>query len=304
LPYDEKLVEQGRNFSNKIWNAFRLVKGWETGKSEVPVAAIHWFRARLNAAIAEVLEHYDKFRMSDALLATYNLIWNDFCSQYLEMVKPAYVNGAAQPVDPKTYQATIGFFDELMRLAHPWIPFISEEIWQSLAARNEGDSICVQPFPKGGEADPEILGTFEILTELVSWVRNTRQSKQLSPKESLPLGIRTATPERYAPIEPLIRKLANIDTITYTREVSGMTYVIKGDEFGLDLGGNLDAESERENLQKELEYTLGFRKSVEAKLSNERFVANAKPEIVEREKAKLADADAKIQAIREALNKL
>ncbi|MBX2951491.1 MAG: valine--tRNA ligase [Leadbetterella sp.] len=304
LPYDEKLVEQGRNFSNKIWNAFRLVKGWETGPADVPAAAIRWFRARLNAAIAEVREHYDKFRMSDALLATYNLIWNDFCSQYLEMVKPAYVNGAAQPVAPETYEATIGFFDELMRLAHPWIPFISEEIWQSLSARAEGDSICIRAFPKGGEADPEVLGTFELLTELVSWVRNTRQSKQISPKESLPLQIKTGTPERFAPIEALIRKLANIDVITYPDDVSGMTYVIKGDEFGLDLGENLDAESERENLQKELEYTRGFRKSVETKLSNEKFVANAKPEVVEREKAKLADADAKIQALQEALQKL
>jgi len=304
LPYDEKLVEQGRNFSNKIWNAFRLVKGWETGAGEVPVAAIKWFRARLNAAIAEVREHYEKFRMSDALLTTYNLIWNDFCSQYLEMVKPAYADGVAQPVAPETYNATIGFFDELMRLAHPWIPFISEEIWQSLADRSAGDSICIQPFPKGGEADAGILGNFEILSELVSWVRNTRQSKQISPKESLPLEIRTTAPERYRPLEPLIMKLANISTITYAHEVSGMTYVIKGDEFGLDLGGNLDTESEKENLQKELEYTLGFKKSVEAKLSNEKFVANAKPEVVEREKAKLADADAKIQAIREALQKL
>lgn len=304
LPYDEKLVEQGRNFSNKIWNAFRLIKGWETGEGETSGPAIKWFRARMNAAIAEVREHYDKFRMSDALLTTYNLIWNDFCSQYLEMVKPAYVNGAAQPIDRETYEATIGFFDELMRLAHPWIPFISEEIWQSLAERSEGDSICIQPFPKGGEADPEILTDFEILAELVSWVRNTRQSKQISPRESLALVIKTPTPERYVRIEALIIKLANISAITYPGAVSGLTYVIKGDEFGLDLGGNLDTESEKQNLQKELEYTHGFRKSVEAKLSNEKFVANAKPEIVEREKAKLADAVAKIQAIQEALNKL
>ena len=304
LPYDEKLVEQGRNFSNKIWNAFRLVKGWETGQAEPQAAAIKWFRARLNAAIAEVREHYDKFRMSDALLTTYNLIWNDFCSQYLEMVKPAYVNGAAQPVAPETYEATIGFFEELMRLAHPWIPFISEEIWQSLAARTEGDSICIQPFPKGGEADSAILADFEILTELVSWIRNTRQSKQISPKESLPLEIKTQVPERYVSIESLIMKLANVNKVTYAPAVSGLTYVIKGDEFGLDLGGNLDAESEKQNLQKELEYTLGFRRSVEAKLSNEKFVANAKPEVVEREKAKLADAVAKIQAIEEALTKL
>ncbi len=304
LPYDEKLVEQGRNFSNKIWNAFRLVKGWETGRGESSAAAIQWFRARLNAAIAEVREHYDKFRMSDALLTTYNLIWNDFCSQYLEMVKPAYVNGTARPVDQETYDATIGFFDELMRLAHPWIPFISEEIWQSLTARAEGSSICVQPFPAGGELDTEVLADFEILTELVSWIRNTRQSKQISPKESLPLEIKTLAPGRYMAVASLIMKLANIRTITYTGEVSGMTYVIKGDEFGLDLGDNLDAESEKQNLQKELEYTQGFKKSVEAKLSNEKFMANAKPEVVEREKAKLADAEAKIQAIRETLNKL
>lgn len=304
LPYDEKLVEQGRNFSNKIWNAFRLVKGWETGRGESSAAAVQWFRARLNAAIAEVREHYDKFRMSDALLTTYNLIWNDFCSQYLEMVKPAYVNGAARPIDQETYDATIGFFDELMRLAHPWIPFISEEIWQNLTARAEGDSICVQPFPAGGEPDAEVLADFEILTELVSWVRNTRQSKQISPKESLPLEIKTQAPQRYQSVAPLIMKLANISTITYTQEVSGLTYVIKGDEFGLDLGENLDAESEKQNLQKELEYTQGFKRSVEAKLSNEKFVANAKPEVVEREKAKMADAEAKIQAIREALNKL
>lgn len=304
LPYDEKLVEQGRNFSNKIWNAFRLVKGWEVGEGESSAPAIRWFRARLNAAIAEVREHYEKFRMSDALLTTYNLIWNDFCSQYLEMVKPAYTDGQAQPIDKPTYDATIAFFDELMRLAHPWIPFISEEIWQNLAPRDENDSICIQSFPQGGEASADILADFEILSELVTWIRNTRQNKQLSPKESLPLSVKTKQKERYSNLEFLIRKLANISTIAYAEEVSGLTHVIRGDEFGLDLGGRLDAGQEKENLHKELEYAKGFRQSVQAKLSNERFVASAKPEVVEREKAKLADAEARIQAIEEALTKL
>ncbi len=304
LPYDEKLVEQGRNFSNKIWNAFRLVKGWEVGEGESSAPAIRWFRARLNAAIAEVREHYEKFRMSDALLTTYNLIWNDFCSQYLEMVKPAYTDGQAQPIDKATYDATIAFFDELMRLAHPWIPFISEEIWQNLAPRDENDSICIQSFPQGGEASADILADFEILSDLVTWIRNTRQSKQLSPKESLPLSVKTRQKERYSNLGSLIRKLANISTIAYSEEVSGLTHVIRGDEFGLDLGSRLDAGQEKENLHKELEYAKGFRQSVQAKLSNERFVANAKPEVVEREKAKLADAESRIQAIKEALTKL
>ncbi len=304
LPYDEKLVEQGRNFSNKIWNAFRLVKGWEVGNGENSSTAVKWFRARLNATIAEAKDHYDKFRMSDALLTTYNLIWNDFCSQYLEMEKPSYVDGAAQPVSQETYDATVEFFDELMRLAHPWIPFISEEIWQSLKERADGESICVQPFPKGGAVEEDVLANFEILTELVSWVRNTRQSKGISPKESLPLEIKTNSPKRYVWVESLILKLANINSISYSDEVHGITNVIKGDEFGLDLGENLDTEAEKATLLKDLEYNQGFKRSVESKLANEKFVANAKPEIIERERAKLADAEAKIKAIEEALGKM
>jgi valyl-tRNA synthetase len=304
LPYDEKLVEQGRNFSNKIWNAFRLIKGWEVGNGENTATAVKWFRARLNAAIAEATEHYEKFRMSDALLTTYNLIWNDFCSQYLEMVKPAYADGVAQPVSQETYDATVEFFDELMRLAHPWIPFITEEIWQSLKERAEGESICVQAFPKGGNVDEEVLANFDILTELVSWIRNTRQSKGISPKESLPLEIKTNSPRRYVWIESLIIKLANISSIGYADEVQGISNVIKGDEFGLDLGENLDMEAEKATLLKDLEYNQGFKRSVENKLANEKFVANAKPEIIERERAKLADAEAKIKAIEESLSKM
>jgi valyl-tRNA synthetase len=309
LPYDEKLVEQGRNFSNKMWNAFRLVKGWNVSDSQntpqVNVVAVQWFESKLNAAIAEALDHYDKFRMSDSLLVTYNLIWNDFCSQYLEMVKPAYVNGESLPIDAQTYEATLSFIDVLMRLVHPWTPFISEEIWQNIQARADKATICTQEFPKGGAVNAELLADFEIVFELVSWVRNTRQSKQLSPKDALPLSIKTANASRYDSLVDLIKKMANISDVTFTSESNNsISLVLKGDEFGIDLGESLDVEAEIENLQKELEYTLGFKKSVEAKLSNERFVANAKGDIVEREKAKLEDALAKIKAIEDALAKL
>ncbi len=315
LPYDEKLIEQGRNFSNKMWNAFRLVKGWNINSNGIPSpvegslrsnqTAILWFRAKLNSSIAEAHDHYDKFRMSDALLVTYNLIWNDFCSQYLEMIKPAYIDGQSLPIDQVTYEATLVFFDELMRLVHPWTPFISEEIWQNMSRRAKNDSICIQDFPKGGEVDPKILADFEILFELVSWVRNTRQSKQISPKEALPLSINTKDASKFDHLIDLIKKMANLSEIAFVKNsVNGMSMVIKGDEFGIDVGEGLDVEAEIENLKKELEYSQGFKKSVEAKLSNERFVANAKVDIVEREKAKLADADAKIKAIKEALTKL
>ncbi len=309
LPFDEKLVEQGRNFSNKIWNAFRLVKGWEISSEETQsggnASAIRWFRARLNTTVAEVLDHYDKYRMSDALLSTYNLIWNDFCSQYLEMVKPAYVDGKSLPIDQQTYDTTLDFFDELMRLVHPWMPFITEEIWHSIQPRGEKASICVEAFPKGGDIDKDILADFDILSELISWIRNTRNSKQISPKEALPLSIKAETPSRYDHLVALIKKLGNITEITFVTEaVKGQSLVIKADEFGLDLGGNLDVESEKESLQKELEYIIGFKKSVEAKLSNERFVANAKGDIVQREKDKLADADSKIKVLEEAIRKL
>lgn len=309
LPYDEKLVEQGRNFSNKMWNAFRLVKGWNVSDTQntpqINIVAGQWFESKLNAAIAEALDHYDKFRMSDSLLVTYNLIWNDFCSQYLEMVKPAYVNGESLPIDAQTYEVTLIFIDVLMRLVHPWTPFISEEIWQNIQTRAEKATICTQEFPKGGEVNGELLADFDIVFELVSWVRNTRQSKQLSPKDALPLSIKTVNGSRYDSLIDLIKKMANISEVTFNSESkNSISLVLKGDEFGIDLGESLDVEAEIENLQKELEYTLGFKKSVEAKLSNERFVANAKGDIVEREKAKLEDAMAKIKAIKESLANL
>jgi valyl-tRNA synthetase len=307
LLFDEKLCEQGRNFCNKIWNAFRLVDGWSTENGERKTGndlAVAWFRSRLNQVIPEIIDHYEKFRMSDGLLASYNLVWDDFCSQYLEMIKPAYIDGQAQPIDQVTYDATLEFFDELMRLLHPWMPFITEEIWQNIKQRGENESICRAEFPIGGEVNTEILEDFSILSELISFIRNTRNAKQISPKEALPLNIKASSTNRYEQLASLIQKLGNISEITYNQAIEGASTVIKGDEFVIDLGSNIDAEAEKQKLTEELNYTEGFKKSVLAKLSNERFVANAKPEIVENERKKLADAEAKIKLLEEALKKL
>ncbi|GAB2641129.1 valine--tRNA ligase [Emticicia sediminis] len=313
LPFDEKLCEQGRNFSNKIWNAFRLIQGWETqstvdSQQSTVISnrlAVTWFKTKMNKVVAETLDHYNKFRMSDALMSTYNLIWDDFCSLYLEMIKPAYVDGKGLPIDQETYDATLEIFDELMRLIHPWMPFISEELWQSIKERNANDSICLAQFPQGGEVNESLLADFELLYEIVSTVRNTRNSKQISPKEALPLAVKTENQARYETLSGLIKKMANISDIQYVSDkADGMSFVIKGDELTIDLGKNLDVEEEKAALQKDLDYIIGFKKSTEAKLSNERFVQNAKPEIIEKERQKLTDAETKIKALEEALAKL
>jgi valyl-tRNA synthetase len=305
LPYDDKLVEQGRNFCNKIWNAFRLVKGWEIDQNlsapQGSELAVKWFDSKLNVTLAEVQDHFTKFRISDALNAVYKLIWDDFCAQYLEMIKPAY----EQPIDKATFEATLEFFDQLMRLAHPFMPFISEEIWQNIREREANDSICIAPFPQAKEADAALLNDFEILFELISGIRNLRNSKNISPKVALPLAIRTDSKGRYETLEALIVKLAHIETITYVAgESEGTSFRVKSDEFFVNLADELDVETERENLQRELDYTQGFLNSVIKKLSNERFVQNAKGDIVEKERQKQADAEAKIVTLKEALLRL
>jgi valyl-tRNA synthetase len=304
LLFDEKLVEQGRNFSNKIWNAFRLVKGWtisEQSATDSQQLAIRWFESKLNTTLLEIEDHFSKFRISDALQAIYKLIWDDFCSQYLELIKP----GFEQPIDRTTYEATISFFEQLMRLAHPFMPFITEEIWQEIRERQSGDSICIAPFPKADAVDSQILIDFETLFDVISNVRNIRNAKQISPKTELPLAIKTSAPERFKVLESLIQKMANVSTISYVSEKSdGLSFLIKGDEFFVDIAGEIDIEQEIVNTQKELLYNVGFRDSTVKKLSNEKFVANAKPDVVDRERQKLADAEAKIQALEQRLRDL
>ncbi|MCF0061939.1 valine--tRNA ligase [Dyadobacter chenwenxiniae] len=308
LPYDDKLVEQGRNFGNKIWNAFRLVKTFQVSENLESLAqpegsqlAIQWFEGKLNQTILEVQDHFSKFRISDALNSVYKLIWDDFCAQYLEMIKP----GFEQPIDKQTYDATLEFFDRLMRLLHPFMPFISEEIWQNIIERKEKDSICIAPFPQAANIEQQLLNDFEILFEIISAVRNLRNAKNISPKIALPLSIRTDNHDRYAALQPLIQKLANVENINYVNdEGEGTAFRVKSDEFFVNLADELDVATEKENLQRELEYTQGFLDSVIKKLSNERFVQNAKGDIVEKERQKQADAEAKLETLKEALARL
>lgn len=305
LPYDEKLVEQGRNFCNKIWNAFRLVKGWTVDSSlptpEGSALAVKWFDSKLNQTLAEVQDHFAKFRISDSLNSVYKLIWDDFCAQYLEMIKP----GFEQPIDAETFEATLEFFDKLMRLAHPYMPFISEEIWQNIRERQEKESICVAEFPAAGAVDISLLANFEVLFELISAVRNLRNTKNISPKVELPLAVKSDQPELYKGLETLVRKLANVAEINFVAEQApGMSFLIRSDEFFINLEGEIDVEAERENLTKELAYTEGFLSSVAKKLSNERFVQNANADVVEKERQKMADAEAKIVTLKEALVRL
>lgn len=293
LLFDEKLCEQGRNFCNKIWNAFRLVKSWEVdcNSQTTHTLAIEWFSSKLNATIAEVHDDFGKFRLSEALNKTYKLIWDDFCSQYLEMIKPPF----GSPIDKNTYDATIGFFEKLMTLAHPFMPFISEEIWQELRSRQANDSICIASYPSAGAVDMAILQNFEILLEIVSNVRNIRNTKGISPKQSLPLRIKTQNVSLYQSVEGLLKKLANIESITFITDTpKGSSFIVKVDEFLVDLGQDTDIEAERTALQNELDYVLGFKKSVEAKLSNEQFLQNAKAEVVDKERQKLRDIGQKI----------
>ncbi len=310
LMFDEKLVEQGRNFSNKIWNAFRLVKGWTVDPSLPRVAqnelSIAWFNAKFNQTLTEVEDLFSKFRISEALQTIYKLIWDDFCSQYLELIKPAF----EQPIDQITFDATIEFFEKLMGLAHPFMPFITEEIWQDIRKRELGESICVAPFPKPGVIDQQILTSFEEFFEIISNVRNVRNAKQISPKTALPLTIKTTLPGRLQPFESLIRKMVTISVISYvddlpdTESSASISFLIKSDEFFVNIAGQIDTEQEITNTRKDLDYNIGFRDSVLKKLSNEKFVANAKPDVIERERQKLADAEAKIQSLKQRLTDL
>ena len=301
LPFDEKLCEQGRNFCNKVWNAFRLVKSWEIDPAlgNKNALAASWFESRFNVVLGEVEDHFTKFRLSDALNSVYKLIWDDFCAQYLEMIKPEY----GQPIDAPTYEATLDFFDKLMRLTHPFMPFITEEIWQNIRPRAQKESICVASYPKAGATNQAILTDFDVVFELVSKIREIRNSKQVSPKTKLPLSVRTQTPNRFVALADLVCKLANTSALEFVQQkVDGATsFLIKADEFYVNLATEIDPEAERERMQKELVYNEGFKKSVTAKLANARFVQNANAEVVERERQKLADAESKIKALTEAL---
>jgi valyl-tRNA synthetase len=309
LLFNESDCEQGRNFANKVWNAFRLINGFVVAEGlEAPQssqAAVSWFENKLSEQLVIINDHYDKYRMSDALMATYKLIWDDFCAWYLEAIKPEFVDGKSLPIDKTTYDATIHYLEAMLKIVHPWMPFIAEEIWHLIKERSEMDCIIVAEWPKAkAELDQRQLAEFEVSKELVTMVRNVRAQKQMSPKEKLEVIERSEATRSY--FDEVIVKLANLSAFSYTTDkVEGaFSFQIKTTEFFIPLANNLDKEEETVRLTKDLEYNKGFLKSVQVKLANEKFVANAKPEIIASERKKESDALLKIKTIEEQLKAL
>ena len=300
IMYDDKLVEQGRNFCNKIWNAFRLVKGWEVDENierpEVCAMADRWFESRLNSTIAEINDLFEKFRISEALMAVYRLFRDEFSSWYLEMVKPAY----QKPVDGTTYRSVVKYFDSLLRLLHPFMPFITEELWQHLEDRREGESIMYAPLPDGGLFDQSILADVEFSKEVITGIRAVRVRKNIPQKDALTLNVVGELPER---LHALVCKLANVDNIVNGagKDAAAQSFLVGTTEFNIPLTGNVDINAEIERIQKEIAYLEGFKKSVEKKLSNERFVSNAPEAVVANERKKLQDADSKLETLNASL---
>lgn len=301
--FDKKLCETGRNFCNKIWNAFRLVKGWEVDPAaEQPRAAaeaIEWFDSKLSATIAELDDLFSKFRISEALMAVYRLFWDEFSSWYLEAVKPAWQT----PVDAKTLAAVERHFDALLRLLHPFMPFITEELWQNLAERREGESIMYAAEPRGQEPDAGVLEKMETVKAIVNGVRGVRAKRNIAPKEALELHIVGDGP---APWPELIGKLGNVSAIANVGEgdATAAKFIAGTTTYEVPLADMIDTEAERAKLAKEIDYLEGFKASIEKKLSNERFVAKAPAAVVEGERKKLADAEAKIARLTESLQAL
>ena len=308
LLFDESLCEQGRNFANKIWNAFRLVKGFNVGDIQQTTAdkvAIEWFHSRMQEQLEIINDHYSKLRMSDALMASYKLIWDDFCSWYLEMVKPDFVDGQAMPISKATMDATISIFEDLLRIIHPWMPFISEELWHLLNDPKEKDCLILAKWPEVISIDQTLLSDFNLASELITQVRNTRKQKNLSPKEKVSLFAKESSSLKSRFIDVIIR-LANLDKFeaASTKVENASSFLIGQQEFYIPFSAGINLDEEKERLMKELDYNLGFLKSVQTKLANERFVSNAKPEIIESERKKQSDAEAKIKSIKEMLEGL
>jgi valyl-tRNA synthetase len=303
LMFDDSYCEQGRNFANKVLNAFRLLKGWEVDENlENPnQVAIAWFASRFNESLKEIEDNFAQYRLSEALMATYKLVWDDFCAWYLEMIKPAY----QQPIDSATYRATISFFEDVLKLLHPFMPFITEELWHDeiFGTRDELDCCIVAKMPESGQINPQLVSEIEAVKQIISGIRNIRNSKQISPKELLPLSLKANSTINYQAYIPMVIKLGNISEVSFVSEqVSGAaSFMILTDEFYIPLAENIDPVAETERLQKEMEYLNGFLKSVDAKLGNERFMQNAKPDIIENEQKKKADAEAKLKLIQDSL---
>ena len=297
--YDDSLCEQGRNFNNKIWNAFRLVKSWNVADIEQPEhskLAVKWFESVLNSTLDEIEDLFSKFRLNDALMTVYRLFWEEFSAWYLEIIKPAY----GEPIDKATYDTTLGFFDTLLRLLHPFMPFITEELWQHISERADGESIMYAKLPKAGAVDDDVVKLMNEAKEIVSGVRNVRTSKNIPNKNALTLQVVGKFTNPYATI---IKKLAGVDEISEvaSKDATAASFLVGTTEYAVPLGSNINIEEELDKLQKELEYMQGFLRTVEKKLSNEKFVAHAPEAVVNGERKKKADAESKIATLQESI---
>ncbi|MEO2062429.1 MAG: valine--tRNA ligase [Christiangramia sp.] len=305
LMFDEDLCKQGSGFVNKIWNAFRLVKGWEVSETaeqpETAQKAIAWYRAKFQLSLREIEDHFSKYRISDALMTTYKLVWDDYCSWFLEMVKPGY----GEPMDVKTYNEVIAILEDNLKILHPFVPFVSEEIWQNITGRSSEEALIISKWPEKVTFEESLIREFSFASEVISGVRKIRKDKNISFKNEIALSVMNNENVSEA-FDSVIAKMGNISELNYVdNSVEGaLTFRVKSNEYYIPADGAIDMEAERQKLEEELKYTEGFLKSVEKKLSNERFVNNAPEKVVAIEKAKKADAEAKIEALKASLKNL
>ena len=303
LPFDEALCEQGRNFCNKMWNALRLVKGWNVDANidqpDTAKMAVRWFEQRFYQVLQETNDNLDKYRLSDALMGIYKLVWDDFCSWYLEMVK-APMN---QPIDAVTYNATVSFFENLMKILHPFMPFITEDIWHLLQERQDGDDIIIAQQPKQQDVDNEILNQFIFTQDVINNIRKIRAEKNISMKEAIELIVVDKEGNVNKEFDSVIMKLCNVSSVNYVTEnpQDAFGFLVKAVEFFIPVTDNIDTEAELKKLEEELKYAQGFLKSVEAKLSNEKFVNGAPAAVVDKERKKKSDAEAKIKVLEQQI---
>jgi valyl-tRNA synthetase len=301
--FDESLTEQGRNFGNKIWNAFRLIKSWEVDENieqpESSKIAIEWFDSKLNQTIELLEDHFNKYRLSDALMTVYKLFWDEFSSWYLEMIKPAY----QKPIDKYTIKTTTEFLDKLLKILHPFMPFITEEIWQILDQRVDGESIMISEMPKASKFNKSLISDLEIVKETISSIRTVRKDKNIPNKENLELDVKSNDTKYNSSYNSVIIKLANLTKIEEVQEKTenAISFMVGSNEFYIPMLETIDVEAELKKLEEDLKYQNGFLTAVTKKLSNERFVQNAPEKVVDIERKKQADAEAKIKALEEQI---
>jgi valyl-tRNA synthetase len=306
LPFDEKLCEQGRNFANKIWNAFRLTQGWEVDDARDQVAssavAVEWMESRICEVIEELEGQFSEFRLSEALMSTYRLVWDDFCSWYLELIKPPY----GEPIDRKTMDSTVVIFEDLLKLLHPFMPFITEEIWHWIRERdNPEEAICLAQWPEKKTKNTSLLQDFTPFQQAVAEIRTIRKNNQIPQREGLELNIQPGVDYPQS-LEAAMVKLTNLSRVDRVEEKvpNAFGFVVGTTSFFIPFGAAVDVEAEKAKIQKEIDHLNGFLKGVRGKLSNERFVQNAPDNVVELERKKESDALAKLTVLETKLTEL